>query len=105
VVDLGQSAPVAYRKKPVVVQAIRLGRENAAAVVAWINDHYEGQLVACMRGGPKGGSLDATVHITTLEGVMRADVGDYVIRGVHHEFYPCKPDVFDATYEAVQDGA
>jgi hypothetical protein len=42
------------------------------------------------------------VSIPTLEGVMRAEPGDYVIRGVHGEFYPCKPDIFFETYEEVQ---
>jgi hypothetical protein len=42
---------------------------------------------------------NGTVTITTLEGVMRADPGDWIIRGVKGEFYPCKPDIFEATYE------
>lgn len=53
------------------------------------------------------GALDmqrgAGAHISTLEGVMRADVGDWIIRGVKGERYPCKPDIFAATYEAVED--
>ena len=39
------------------------------------------------------------IYITTLEGVMRADNGDWIIRGVKGELYPCKPDIFEATYE------
>ncbi|MEN6401641.1 MAG: hypothetical protein ABFD94_06825 [Armatimonadia bacterium] len=46
---------------------------------------------------------DATVYILTLEGPMRADPGDWIIRGVKGEFYPCKPDVFVATYEPVKE--
>ncbi|WP_407690379.1 hypothetical protein [Salimicrobium halophilum] len=42
------------------------------------------------------------LRIETLEGTMRADVGDYVIKGVNGEFYPCKPDIFEKTYEAVE---
>jgi len=42
------------------------------------------------------------IEIATLEGVMRADVGDWIIRGVAGEFYPCKPDIFAATYEPVE---
>ncbi len=46
-----------------------------------------------------------SLTIRTLEGVMRADIGDMIIRGVKGEFYPCKPDIFEATYEpADQDG-
>lgn len=44
-----------------------------------------------------------TVFIPTLEGVMRADPGDYIITGVKGEQYPCKPDIFHATYEALED--
>jgi hypothetical protein len=42
------------------------------------------------------------VAIKTLEGVMRADVGDYIIRGVNGEVYPCKPDIFAKTYESAE---
>jgi hypothetical protein len=41
------------------------------------------------------------INIPTLEGVMRASEGDYVIKGIKGEFYPCKPDIFDSTYEMV----
>lgn len=49
---------------------------------------------------------DRKVEIHTLEGTMTADVGDYIITGVHGEQYPCKPDIFEETYEMVgeQDG-
>lgn len=43
------------------------------------------------------------IKIVTLEGTMLASVGDYIIKGVHGEFYPCKPDIFDLTYEKVED--
>ena len=49
------------------------------------------------------GPLTVAETIETLEGTMRADVGDYVIRGVKGETYPCKPDVFAATYETADD--
>ena len=88
-----------YRKKPVVIEAMVLTDTNAGAVVQWIT---EGGHKAIMRGGPRGGSIEATVTIKTLEGDHRADVGDVVIKGVHGEFYPCKPDIFTATYEEVR---
>ena len=87
-----------YRKKPVVIDAVLLVDDNAGQIVEWITSQG-GRAV--MRGGPKGGSLKATVIINTLEGQHRADVGDYVIRGVAGEFYPCKPDIFRATYDAL----
>ena len=46
---------------------------------------------------------DVEMFITTLEGVMRADPGDWIITGVHGEQYPCKPDIFEKTYEKVED--
>lgn len=46
---------------------------------------------------------DVEMFITTLEGVMRADPGDWIITGVHGEQYPCKPDIFEKTYERVDD--
>lgn len=92
-----------FRKKPVEVEAERLG-ENAADVAWWINANggsaRHGESVHQEHGVnryPFGGLH--SVFIDTLEGTMRADPGDYVIRGVQGEFYPCKPDIFDATYE------
>jgi hypothetical protein len=87
------TTPAKYRKKPVVIEAFRLTEDNGGAVAGWCG--------GTLRGGPKGGSKGGTVIIHTLEGSMTADVGDYVIRGVQGEHYPCKPDIFDATYEAV----
>jgi len=87
-----------FRKRPVVIEAMRLTEHNAGAVTAWV---VSGGHKAVMRGGPRGGSRGATVTIKTLEGDHLASVGDYVIRGVQGEFYPCKPDIFEATYEPV----
>jgi hypothetical protein len=85
-----------YRKKPVVIDAqCWLGTaETAVSIVNWILDS----------GGEAYYVVDPIaarpyIAIETLEGVMRASVGDWIIRGVQGEFYPCKPDVFEATYE------
>jgi hypothetical protein len=85
-----------FRKKPVVIDASQLAEENGGLIVGWIN--AEGG-EANLRGGPGGGSVGGSVLIETLEGVMVATPGDWIIRGVAGEFYPCKPDIFDATYE------
>lgn len=80
-----------YRKKPVVIEAERLTVENFGAVGAWAG------VKTCW-------GLDApkpALHIETLEGTMKAFLGDYVIRGVQGEFYPCKAEIFEATYEPV----
>ena len=77
-----------WRKKPVTVEAMRY-HGNIDDVAAWIE---------AGGGTPiKGG--DGTLFVDTLEGRMRADHGDWIIRGVQGEFYPCKSDIFFATYE------
>lgn len=82
-----------YRKKPVVIEAMRYPglREMAEAslVLAWLDEH------GVQHRHDKG------LIIPTLEGDHRADPGDWIIKGVQGEFYPCKPDIFDATYELV----
>lgn len=86
-----------YRKKPVVIEAKQLSEENYTEIKGWINgDDGTGTAhPAYLGSGP------ISVCIRTLEGEMRADVGDWIIKGVKGEFYPCKPDIFDATYEPV----
>jgi len=80
-----------YRKKPVVIEAMQLTPESLEVVETFCG------------GAIKGTALprpERIIHIQTLEGEMTASMGDYVIRGVKGEFYPCKPDIFEATYEA-----
>lgn len=80
-----------YRKKPVVIQAfLWSGR--------WKD--YD-QLLEFMPSGDWRLSSNGRVIIETLEGSMTADAGDYIIRGVKGEFYPCKADVFNLTYDEV----
>ena len=88
-----------YRKLPVLIDAMLYDGTNGAEVVKWVR---AGGYGASLRGGDGGGSLGATIGIQTLEGVIWASPGDYIIRGVAGEFYPCKPDIFDATYEVVE---
>ena len=86
-----------YRKKPVVIQAIKLERDNIDAAYAFAFGkpiNMSERTMIKERGG---------MAIRTLEGVMVADFGDYVIKGVKGEVYPCKPDIFDITYEVTQD--
>lgn len=94
VVRQDQAMPM-YRKKPVVIEAQQVTFENVHEVAEWcggtsLRDMGEGE--------PWVG-----VSIHTLEGVMRADLDDWIIKGVQGEFYPCKPDIFQATYEAVDE--
>ena len=89
--------PKTYRKKPVHVQAMRFDGSNANAVA-----EFTGEITVSIT--PYSRECDF-FEIETLEGTMRADVGDYIIKGIAGEFYPCKPDIFKATYEEVdQDG-
>lgn len=87
-----------YRKKPVVIEAIRYqpGAGCNCAEVARFMGLDPDDSAACVDGADCTG---LPWSIDTLEGSMRADQGDWIIRGVAGEFYPCKPDIFDATYE------
>ncbi|MBG9944667.1 hypothetical protein ABE237_00690 [Brevibacillus formosus] len=80
-----------YRKKPVVIEAKQYkGLSNYIEICEFVgkplDSEYNGEIVV----------------IETLEGTMRANAGDYIIKGVKGEFYPCKPDIFEATYDAVE---
>ncbi|MDQ3580003.1 MAG: hypothetical protein M3443_20880 [Actinomycetota bacterium] len=85
-----------FRKKPVEIQAIQFTGEptNFDNVCTFLGEQQHGHREE--EFGP-----NAHVLIYTLEGEMRASVGDWIIRGVKGEFYPCKPDIFAATYEPV----
>lgn len=79
-----------FRKKPVVIQAVQWdGRADLLSDFMGSSPRFG--------DGPNGYS----VYIDTLEGEHRADPGDWIIRGVKGEYYPCKPDIFEATYEPV----
>jgi hypothetical protein len=84
-----------YRKKPVVIEAVQWTGENQGEVMRFTGDK------AVYRSRTGGSEL--VVH--TLEGVLVADPGDWIIRGVKGEFYPCKPDIFAATYEPAEEAA
>lgn len=87
-----------FRKKPVVVEAEKVPQNEDVRQWAILGAFlgYDGQQWAIDRHGDI-----RYVEIHTLEGVMRADPGDWIIRGVKGELYPCKPDIFEATYETV----
>jgi len=92
--------PQRYRKKPVEIEAVQWNGPGGGAVdelLAW------GAPVE--PGGPEPDDAWAApswpLFIPTLEGRMRCDMGDWIIRGVKGEFYPCKPDIFQASYEPV----
>lgn len=80
-----------FRKKPVVIEAIQLDFNNKDEIKKFLGADL-GRTVSAP------GHVDA-VYIQTLEGTMRADPGDWIIRGVKGELYPCKDDIFKATYD------
>lgn len=84
-----------FRKKPVEIDAFQ--NNDPFEVVNWasqFNDEIRWKVL--------GGKENLAIIIPTLEGEMRADRGDWIIRGVNGEFYPCKPDIFEKTYEPVE---
>ena len=84
-----------YHKKPVVIEAWLLSEENAKEIVALCGGRRHRTAL--------GNDEPVLTHITipTLEGEMTAQKGDFVIRGIKGEFYPCKPDIFALTYEGI----
>ena len=92
------SKPLQYRKKPVKIEAMLFhGDETVVAEVArWCGGRVRSEAKASDHT-----DVAYWIEIPTLEGVMTASRGDYVIKGVQGEFYPCKPDIFESTYERV----
>jgi hypothetical protein len=86
--EYGNDIPKKYRKKPVEIEAVQYTGGNLEQIKKFV----DAQLI----------SFDGDfITIHTLEGDMLASKNDYIIRGVQGEFYPCKPDIFEQTYEEV----
>ena len=82
-----------FRKKPVVVEAMLFDGSNESMddIREWANKEHKSTAFIG----------DGVFAIKTLEGIMSVSDGDWIIRGIQGEFYPCKPDIFEATYEAI----
>ncbi len=78
-----------YRKKPVVIEAVKWNPLSPGEMIKFCPNYIRSGVEECM-------------YIETLEGAMKADPGDYIIKGIQGEFYPCKPDIFEATYDEVE---
>ena len=78
-----------YRKKPITTEAIQWSGKNSSEI-----DNFMAGIVE---------NKGTTLVIHTLEGDMEASIGDYIIKGVNGEFYPCKPNIFAKTYEEVTE--
>lgn len=91
-----------FRKKPVVIEARQhITYDDALEIERWVNESKG--LAHREHDGERPEHSRYTLYIDTLEGVMLVSPGDWVIRGVAGEFYPCKPEIFAQTYEAVND--
>jgi len=97
-----------YRKKPIVIEAFQMTMERRKSNAdwpqwmhaAWQTEHgTSGSLEPSDYPSSKG---EDELDIVTLEGTHRVTWGDYIIQGVQGELYPCKPDIFEATYEKVE---
>jgi hypothetical protein len=84
-----------YRKKPVVIEAVQLTDSTFDA------PHPNPEHIAGLIYDP----IQRAAYVPTLEGTMKARIGDWIIRGVQGELYPCKPDIFAATYDPVEETA
>lgn len=111
---LAMSEPRKYRKRPVEIEAMQFAgsASDAHAVYSWVERNTAGifeplDVIEGRRSAPASGvsidPRDGRMIIATLEGLHWADPGDWIIRGVQGEFYPCKPDIFAQTYEDVDN--
>jgi len=93
-----------YVKKPVTIEAIQWTGGNAVEIDQWCNNggslSMRMEPSAAYEVGKAPPIFTPIIH--TLEGDMIVSKGDYIIKGVHGEFYPCKPDIFMETYEEVE---
>lgn len=85
-----------FRKKPVVIEAMQLTPSTVVMCIVFIGKSNATNTVVAAN--------NPHLEIRTLEGTMKASCGDWIIKGINGEFYPCKPDIFEKTYEAVTNG-
>ena len=88
-----------FRKKPVVIEAFKWEGYPNPSTPRWFVQAMSAGMVGFKTGDT---SLCCPALIETLEGIMTADIGDWIIQGIKGEIYPCKPDIFTATYEPAE---
>ena len=87
-----------YKKKPIVIEAIQINEQSENEIRIWSERKvYASPVLEPSEDNPKG----VYWQIDTLEGTMTAIPNDWIIKGINGEFYPCKPDIFEKTYEQV----
>lgn len=91
-----------YRKKPVVIEAIKWTGVNLEEIKTFVGESLVYNI--CDTAWEVGkGRPHVLMKIKTLEGMHECTEGDFIIRGIKGEFYPCKPDIFEKTYEVVEE--
>ena len=88
-----------YRKKPIVIEAWQFNIPSTKTMPWWLSSAIRDGIVYHHQGG------DPCMTIKTLEGDLRADVNDFIIRGIKGKLYPCKPDIFNMTYDYLKESA
>lgn len=98
------SITIKYRKKPVAGEAIKANLQSIRSgdLIEWLVSNQVSYEIVTSHADNQLGHDNWFINIHTLEGVMKCSPGDWIIRGVKGEFYPCKPDIFEATYEPVE---
>ena len=94
-----------YRKRPVEIEAVQFTGDNKCEIAKFMGIPITGLHMSVDAVLRADGDYRANthIHIHTLEGTMTANCGDFIIKGVKGEFYPCKPDIFNETYEEVDE--
>lgn len=90
-----------YRKKPVVIEAIQWNGDNLNEIKEFVGESLDYSIIDTAWEVGKGAPY-VLMKIHTLEGDHECTKGDYIIKGVQGEFYPCKPDIFEQTYEVAE---
>ena len=90
-----------YRKKPVVIEAIQWNGDNLNEIKEFVGESLDYSIIDTAWKVGKGAPY-VLMKIHTLEGDHECTKGDYIIKGVQGEFYPCKPDIFEQTYEVAE---
>lgn len=91
-----------YKKKPVVIEAVRWNGLNLEEIKEFVGDPLIYEISDAAWKVSKGAPT-VYMEIETLEGNHKCTIGDYIIKGVQGEIYPCKPDIFEQTYERVEE--
>lgn len=101
-----------YVKKPVVIEAIQWTGKNLIDIYAFLCDKSRKEIIKEIShdfqdtrvwGNHEANIVQDGLYISTLKGKLKSDIGDYIIKDVNGEFYPCKPDIFAKTYEEVTE--